>query len=140
MTLIPLPAFQDNDLWMLHDGRRAPGGDPGDAQPVPACLQRDRLQLEAILVTPRQRQHALARRVACPRGHARCGPRLIGTIRFGRCDLIRYSPDCADRQVDHFLRAPHGAAPQAARSRTGARPPDDVAAFATHPPWDNESK
>lgn len=51
MNLIPLPAFQDNYLWLLHDGRRALVVDPGDAQPVLACLQRDGLQLEAILVT-----------------------------------------------------------------------------------------
>ena len=51
MKLIPLPAFQDNYLWVLHDGHRAQMADPGDAQPVFACLQRERLQLEAILVT-----------------------------------------------------------------------------------------
>jgi hypothetical protein len=49
--LIPLPAFQDNDPWMVHDGRRVLLAGPGDARPVLACLQRDRLQLDAILVT-----------------------------------------------------------------------------------------
>jgi hydroxyacylglutathione hydrolase len=57
MKLIPLPAFQDNYLWLLHDGRRALVVDPGDAQPVLACLQRDRLQLEAILVTHHHPDH-----------------------------------------------------------------------------------
>jgi hydroxyacylglutathione hydrolase len=57
MNLIPLPAFQDNYLWLLHDGRRALVVDPGDAQPVLACLQRDRLQLEAILVTHHHPDH-----------------------------------------------------------------------------------
>lgn len=57
MKLIPLPAFQDNYLWVLHDGRRAIVVDPGDAQPVLACLQRDRLQLEAILVTHHHPDH-----------------------------------------------------------------------------------
>lgn len=57
MKLIPLPAFQDNYLWVLHDGRRALVVDPGDAQPVLACLQRDRLQLEAILVTHHHPDH-----------------------------------------------------------------------------------
>lgn len=57
MKLIPLPAFQDNYLWLLHDGRRAIVVDPGDAQPVLACLQRDRLQLEAILVTHHHPDH-----------------------------------------------------------------------------------
>jgi hypothetical protein len=53
MKLIPLPAFQDDDLWFLHDGQRALVADPGDAQPVVAALQREGLQLEAILVTHR---------------------------------------------------------------------------------------
>jgi hydroxyacylglutathione hydrolase len=57
MKLIPLPAFQDNYLWLLHDGRRALVVDPGDAQPVLARLQRDRLQLEAILVTHHHADH-----------------------------------------------------------------------------------
>ena len=57
MKLIPLPAFQDNYLWVLHDGTRALVVDPGDAQPVLACLQRDRLQLEAILVTHHHPDH-----------------------------------------------------------------------------------
>ncbi len=51
MKLIPLPAFQDNYLWLLHDGHWALVVAPGDAQPVFAALQRDGLQLEAILVT-----------------------------------------------------------------------------------------
>ena len=57
MNLIPLPAFQDNYLWVLHDGRRALAVDPGDAQPVLAFLQRDGLQLEAILVTHHHPDH-----------------------------------------------------------------------------------
>jgi len=57
MKLIPLPAFQDNYLWVLHDGHRALVVDPGDAQPVLAFLQRDGLQLEAILVTHHHPDH-----------------------------------------------------------------------------------
>ena len=51
MKLIPLPAFQDNYLWVLHDGQRALVVDPGDAQPVLAFLRQAGLHLEAILVT-----------------------------------------------------------------------------------------
>jgi hydroxyacylglutathione hydrolase len=57
MNLVPLPAFQDNYLWVLHDGHRALVVDPGDAQPVLACLRRDGLQLEAILVTHHHQDH-----------------------------------------------------------------------------------
>ena len=42
---------------MLHDGQRALVVDPGDAQPVIAFLQREGLQLEAILVTHHHADH-----------------------------------------------------------------------------------
>ncbi|HZY18267.1 MAG TPA: hydroxyacylglutathione hydrolase [Ramlibacter sp.] len=57
MKLIPLPAFQDNYLWVLHDGRRALVVDPGDAQPVREFLARSGLQLDAILVTHHHADH-----------------------------------------------------------------------------------
>jgi hydroxyacylglutathione hydrolase len=57
MKLIPLPAFTDNYIWMLHDGRQALVVDPGDAQTVFEALQRYRLQLEAILVTHHHADH-----------------------------------------------------------------------------------
>jgi hydroxyacylglutathione hydrolase len=57
MKLIPLPAFQDNYLWLLHDGRRALVVDPGDAAPVLAALAEGGLQLEAILVTHHHPDH-----------------------------------------------------------------------------------
>src|SRR5947207_1484638 len=57
MKLIPLPAFQDNYLWFVHDGRRALVVDPGDAQPVVDSLQREGLKLEAILVTHHHPDH-----------------------------------------------------------------------------------
>jgi len=57
MKLIPLPAFDDNYIWMLHDGHRALVVDPGDAQPVLAALQRENLQLQGILVTHHHPDH-----------------------------------------------------------------------------------
>lgn len=57
MKLTPLPAFQDNYLWLLHDGRRALVVDPGDAQPVFAHLAQHGLQLDAILVTHHHPDH-----------------------------------------------------------------------------------
>ena len=57
MKLVPLPAFQDNYLWVLHDGQRALVVDPGDAQPVLAFLRESGLQLEAILVTHHHQDH-----------------------------------------------------------------------------------
>ncbi len=57
MNLTPLPAFQDNYLWLLDDGNRALVVDPGDARPVQAALQSAGLQLEAILVTHHHPDH-----------------------------------------------------------------------------------
>lgn len=57
MQLIPLPAFDDNYIWILHDGRQALVVDPGDAQPVLEALQRFGVQLQAILVTHHHPDH-----------------------------------------------------------------------------------
>jgi hydroxyacylglutathione hydrolase len=57
MKIIPLPAFADNYLWLVHDGSRALVVDPGDAQPVLDALQRAGLQLTAILVTHHHADH-----------------------------------------------------------------------------------
>ncbi|MEJ7930965.1 hydroxyacylglutathione hydrolase [Ramlibacter sp. AN1015] len=57
MNLIPLPAFQDNYLWLLQDGHRALVVDPGDADPVHAGLRQAAAQLEAILVTHHHADH-----------------------------------------------------------------------------------
>lgn len=57
MTLLPLPAFDDNYIWMLHDGRQALVVDPGDEVPVLQALQAHGLQLQAILVTHHHADH-----------------------------------------------------------------------------------
>ncbi len=66
----PVPAFDDNYLWVAHDGRRAAAVDPGDAAPVQAFLDGHGLVLEAILVTHHHGDHvggvrALADRWGC---------------------------------------------------------------------------
>lgn len=57
MTLVPLPAFADNYIWMLHDGVGAIVVDPGDAKPVTDALARGNLKLAAILVTHHHADH-----------------------------------------------------------------------------------
>ena len=57
LKLIPIPAFADNYLWIVHDGQRALVVDPGDAAPVLRFLQEHRLQLESILVTHHHADH-----------------------------------------------------------------------------------
>lgn len=57
MNLIALPAFTDNYIWMLHDGRQAVVVDPGESAPVIAALDSQRLMLAAILVTHHHGDH-----------------------------------------------------------------------------------
>ena len=55
--MLPLPAFTDNYIWMLHDGRQAIVVDPGEAAPVEQALHRWGLTLQAILVTHHHADH-----------------------------------------------------------------------------------
>lgn len=57
MELVALPAFADNYIWMLHDGRQALVVDPGDATPVEHALQSQGLELTGILVTHHHGDH-----------------------------------------------------------------------------------
>lgn len=57
MNLVALPAFTDNYIWMLHDGRQALVVDPGEAAPVEQALQALGLQLQGILVTHHHGDH-----------------------------------------------------------------------------------
>mgnify|MGYP003345029059 CR=1 FL=1 len=53
----PIPAFQDNYIWLLHNGACAAVVDPGDSAPVLAFLRGNDLHLEAILCTHRHHDH-----------------------------------------------------------------------------------
>lgn len=57
MDLIPVPAFSDNYVWLLHDGQRALVVDPGEASGVLQTLSRLRLQLDTILITHHHADH-----------------------------------------------------------------------------------
>lgn len=57
LTIHPIPAFNDNYLWCLHDGAQAVVVDPGDATPVLHYLQQNHLQLCGILVTHHHGDH-----------------------------------------------------------------------------------
>jgi hydroxyacylglutathione hydrolase len=57
MNLLALPAFNDNYIWMLHDGERAVVVDPGDAAPVLQALDMHGLELAGILVTHHHADH-----------------------------------------------------------------------------------
>jgi hydroxyacylglutathione hydrolase len=70
-TIFPLPAFQDNYIWLLRHGGNAAVVDPGDAAPVLAYLHAHQLRLTAILNTHHHPDHvggnaALLRQFAVP--------------------------------------------------------------------------
>ena len=53
----PIPAFDDNYLWCIHDGQSALIVDPGDATPVLQYLEQKNLTLTGILVTHHHADH-----------------------------------------------------------------------------------
>lgn len=56
-TIHPVPAFQDNYLWVIHDGVHAAVVDPGDAAPVLDYLGANDLELTAIVCTHHHADH-----------------------------------------------------------------------------------
>lgn len=58
-AIVPVAAFADNYIWLLHDRarRRAAVVDPGDAGPVLAALAAGGLDLAAVLVTHHHADH-----------------------------------------------------------------------------------
>lgn len=57
MSVVPVPAFNDNYLWLIHNGESAVVVDPGDAVPVLAALRARKLSLAAILLTHHHADH-----------------------------------------------------------------------------------
>ncbi|AMP05831.1 hydroxyacylglutathione hydrolase [Collimonas pratensis] len=57
LSVLAVPAFNDNYLWLIHDGRLAAVVDPGDAQPILAALAAHGLTLAAILLTHHHADH-----------------------------------------------------------------------------------
>ena len=57
LNIIPIPAFDDNYIWLLHNGQNAVVIDPGDAAPVIETLLRLKLNLSAILITHHHSDH-----------------------------------------------------------------------------------
>ncbi|MBI1175268.1 MAG: hydroxyacylglutathione hydrolase [Sideroxydans sp.] len=57
LNIIPIPAFTDNYIWLLHNRRHAVAVDPGETAPVLAFLQQHGLALSAILCTHHHGDH-----------------------------------------------------------------------------------
>jgi hydroxyacylglutathione hydrolase len=98
MQLLPLPAFDDNYLWMLTaDDGRALVVDPGDAGPVLAAADAG-LEVIAVLVTHHHGDHiggleALRARWPALPVHAPADPRIgAATARVGEGDRVQVGP------------------------------------------------
>jgi len=83
--ILPIPAFDDNYLWLLRsaDGRRAAVVDPGDARAVIERLEAEQLELSDVLVTHHHADHIgglteLKRRFPGLRVHGPHNPRIEG--------------------------------------------------------------
>jgi hydroxyacylglutathione hydrolase len=58
LHLVPIPAFRDNYIWLLHDDDgRCLVVDPGDAEPVLTFISEHDLTLGAILITHHHPDH-----------------------------------------------------------------------------------
>jgi hydroxyacylglutathione hydrolase len=57
LSVLTVPAFEDNYLWLIHDGVHAVAVDPGDAAPIRAALHAHQLSLVAILLTHHHADH-----------------------------------------------------------------------------------
>lgn len=57
LSVLTIPAFNDNYLWLIHDGIHAAAVDPGDAKPILAALRQHGLKLTAILLTHHHADH-----------------------------------------------------------------------------------
>jgi len=96
VSVLTVPAFSDNYLWLIHDGSKAVAVDPGDAGPIMAALDAHKLSLTAILLTHHHADHvggveALLRHVNDPNFPV-YGPRreeIAGvTVRLGEGDTV----------------------------------------------------
>ncbi len=57
LSVLTVPAFDDNYLWLIHDGVNAAVVDPGDAGPVREALRAHGLALTCILLTHHHADH-----------------------------------------------------------------------------------
>lgn len=57
LQIIPIPAFKDNYIWLMHNGQQAVVIDPGDALPVMETLTQLKLNLHSLLITHHHQDH-----------------------------------------------------------------------------------
>lgn len=57
LSILTVPAFDDNYLWLIHNGRDAVVVDPGDATVILQALKQHGLSLTGILLTHHHSDH-----------------------------------------------------------------------------------
>jgi hydroxyacylglutathione hydrolase len=57
LSILTVPAFDDNYLWIVHNGSNALVVDPGDGSAIVQALQKHQLNLKAILLTHHHADH-----------------------------------------------------------------------------------
>lgn len=57
ISIHPIKSFTDNYIWMIKKNEDAIIVDPGDASPVLKILQKEKVQLQAILITHKHLDH-----------------------------------------------------------------------------------
>jgi glyoxylase-like metal-dependent hydrolase (beta-lactamase superfamily II) len=138
MTLVPLPAFADNYIWMLQEGRNAIVVDPGDAEPVFDALERGNLQLAAILVTHHHADHTggvATLHEATAHEYTLANLRFAHALEPGNADLTQYTAQCealrargeptlpsqlaTERRVNPFLRSREATIRRAVHAHAG---------------------
>ncbi len=69
LEIMPIPAFDDNYIWMLRNSgnRRVVVVDPGDARPVMQILKARQLELSGVLITHKHGDHVGGLEVLCQR-------------------------------------------------------------------------
>ncbi len=117
----PVPAFEDNYIWVLHDDQKAIAVDPGDADALIGFLDSHHLDLLAVLITHHHRDHTggntqLRQRYDCTL-YGPDNPRIPGIERIVReGDTLHFPELGLDLEViatpghtlDHISYAGHG--------------------------------
>lgn len=121
LTLVPLPAFDDNYIWVWHDDRHAVAVDPGDPDPLIRFLNTHGLELSAILITHHHRDHtggnAVLRERSNCRIHAPDNPRIPAITHVVRGGDVVHVPELGlhfdvlatpGHTLDHVSYVGHG--------------------------------
>lgn len=96
IEIIPIPAFEDNYIWLIRNQASAAVVDPGDADPVMEYLLQHGLKLTAILITHHHGDHCggageLRRHFCCPVYGPRHEKITATTQAVGENDIITLS-------------------------------------------------